>query len=146
MYGDEEVEKVTELKIESKKVLKNSDKKNNIKKEELYHIVKSSETLFSISRIYDIDIEELRLWNHLSEQDILDIGQSILIKKPTKTDVSNKKSNLVKGYQTHTVKQEDTLYSIARQFDISIKEIMELNNKETFTIREGEELKIKAIN
>lgn len=143
---NEEIENVTEPNIENKVVPYKTSEKNNVKKEEFYHIVKSSETLFSISRIYEVDIEELRLWNHLSEQDILDIGQSLLIKKPGNSDVSNEKSNTVKGFKTHTVKPEDTLYSIARQFDISIKEIMELNNKETFTIREGEELKIKATN
>ncbi|MCK5700424.1 MAG: LysM peptidoglycan-binding domain-containing protein, partial [Cyclobacteriaceae bacterium] len=47
-------------------------------------------------------------------------------------------------FKTYKVKQDDTLYGIARKHDISIKELMELNNKNDFTIKEGETLKIKA--
>ena len=115
-------------------------------KKKIFITLKSSETLFSISGAYSVTVEELRAWNHLNEQDVLDIGQSLLIKKSSGSNMSDENSLAVNQYKTHTVKQEDTLYSIARQYDISIKELMDLNNKESFTIKEGEELKIKAIN
>lgn len=42
----------------------------------------------------------------------------------------------------YEVKASDTLYSIARQFGSTIKDIMEWNNKSTLTINPGEKLKI----
>jgi LysM repeat protein len=42
----------------------------------------------------------------------------------------------------YEVKTSDTLYSIARQFGATIKDIMEWNNKSTLTINPGEKLKI----
>jgi len=143
---NKETAKVNSDNVQTNLVVKTSYEKNNVKKEEFYHIVKSSETLFSISRAYGIHIEELRQWNRMSEQDILEIGQSILVKRPSNSNASATKTYAINQYKTHTVKQKDTLYSIARQYDISIKELMELNNKETFTIKEGEELRISAVN
>lgn len=139
-------EGANEEKVGNNLTVQESNEIINVKKEDFYHIVKSSETLFSISGAYSVTVEELRAWNHLNEQDVLDIGQSLLIKKSSGSNMSDENSLAVNQYKTHTVKQEDTLYSIARQYDISIKELMDLNNKESFTIKEGEELKIKAIN
>jgi membrane-bound lytic murein transglycosylase D len=139
-------ERVSEENAGNNLTVQESNEKIYVKKEDLYHIVKSSETLFSISGAHGVNVEELRAWNHLNEHDILDIGQSLLIKKPSGSNMSDKNSLAVNQYKTHTVKQEDTLYSIARQYEISIKELMDLNNKQSFTIKEGEELKIKAIN
>jgi membrane-bound lytic murein transglycosylase D len=42
----------------------------------------------------------------------------------------------------HEVKAADTLYSVARQYNVSIKEIMDWNGKADFTLSLGEKLKI----
>jgi membrane-bound lytic murein transglycosylase D len=43
----------------------------------------------------------------------------------------------------HQVKATDTLYSIARQYGVTIKELMEWNNKKDFALSVGERLKVK---
>ncbi|MFY8036357.1 MAG: LysM peptidoglycan-binding domain-containing protein, partial [Cyclobacteriaceae bacterium] len=43
----------------------------------------------------------------------------------------------------HTVKETDTLYAIARQYGVTIKEIMNWNDKKELTVKEGEKLKIR---
>ncbi|MCK5701752.1 MAG: LysM peptidoglycan-binding domain-containing protein [Cyclobacteriaceae bacterium] len=143
-----------DLKKETEKVNKDNMEINtsniefnegkNIKKEDLYHIVKMDETLFSISRAYDISVEELRQWNFIEELDKLSIGQRLLIKKTLETNDTLQNSNSATLFKTYKVKQDDTLYGIARKHNISIKELMELNNKNDFTIKEGESLKIKT--
>ena len=50
-----------------------------------------------------------------------------------------------KEFETYRVRTNDTLYGIARQYDISIKELMDINNKDDFTIKEGEVIKIRRI-
>jgi membrane-bound lytic murein transglycosylase D len=43
----------------------------------------------------------------------------------------------------HEVKPTDTIYSIARQYGITVKELMDLNNKREFEIKPGQKLIIK---
>jgi membrane-bound lytic murein transglycosylase D len=112
-------------------------------KKKIYHIVKTGETLFSISRIYDVSIGEIRQWNDISDLDVLSIGQRIVIHTAENIEDQNQALAETKNYKTYTVKRNDTLYSIARQNGLSIKELMELNQKEDFNISEGETLKIK---
>ena len=138
---ENEVEKI----IEDTTEINGYGERKNVKKKELYHIVKSSETLFSISKTYEVSIGELRQWNDIDDLDILNIGQRLLIKIDLKGNGANRNQYSSDQFKTHTVKQDDTLYSIARQYDISIKELMELNHKENFTISKGDQLKIKVI-
>ena len=45
-----------------------------------YHIVKSGDTLYKISRMYNISVEKILQLNHMRETDMLSIGQKIRIK------------------------------------------------------------------
>lgn len=125
--------------------VKKSNQGENVNKIELSHIVKASETLFSISRTYGVSIGELRQWNDIENLDVLSIGQLISIEIEGQTETQDQNSYSPFRFQTHTVSKEDTFYSIAREYQVSIKKLMELNKKNDFTISEGEELKIKAI-
>ena len=120
--------------------------KKSVKNEEIYHIVKSSETLFSISRTYGVTIGELRQWNTIDDLDVLHVGQRILIYKPAEEIIQSKQPLTPVGFVTHTVAPNETLYGIARQYNTSIKELMELNDKNDFNIKEGEVLKIASSN
>lgn len=112
------------------------------KKTKKYHMVNPGETLFSISRMYDVSIGEIRQWNDISDLDVLSIGQKIVIYHDDSLRVSSEKANDSTNYKTYVVKKDDTLYSIARLNGLSIKELMELNGKEDFNLSEGEVLKI----
>ncbi len=47
---------------------------------EVSHEVQSGETLYAISKKYNVSIEELKKWNNL-EDDVLNLGQQLKIKK-----------------------------------------------------------------
>lgn len=49
--------------------------------EAISHSVKPGETLYAISRQYQVSVEDLRSWNNLNTESILSIGQVIVIKK-----------------------------------------------------------------
>ncbi len=121
----------------------NSEPEKNDKKVKKYHIVKTGETLFSISRQYDVSIGKIRQWNDIQDLDVLSVGQTIIIYHDENLQASTNPNNNVSNAQTYTVKKNDTLYSIARQYGLSIKDLMDLNNMNDFDIREGEVLKIK---
>jgi membrane-bound lytic murein transglycosylase D len=64
----------------------------------------------------------------------------------------NKKESVVVGKETttteivrstHEVKTTDTLYSIARLYGLSVKELMDMNDKKDFEIKPGQKLIIK---
>ncbi len=58
-------------------------------------------------------------------------------------DITPGTSN-VPAISIHEVKSSDTLYSVARQYGVTIKELMEWNEKKEFTLSVGEKLKIHA--
>ena len=47
----------------------------------IYHTVSQGETLFAISRKYGITVDELKRWNNIGSQNIITIGQKLVILK-----------------------------------------------------------------
>ena len=53
-------------------------------------------------------------------------------------------SGVDNGRSVHEVQPSDTLYSVARQYGVTIKEIMDWNGKKDFGLFIGEKLKVSA--
>lgn len=109
------------------------------------HVVKSGETLYSISQTYSIPVATLQAYNQLNAEDVLKPGQEIQLKKtsaPEIETITKQDVNSEKQVTEYEVKSSDTLYSVARQFGITIKELMDWNNKTSFNLSKGEKLKI----
>ncbi len=87
----------------------------------IYTVV-SGDTLYSISRKFGVSVDELKQLNNLNS-DILTIGQKLIIKKGTDDDNEDGIN-----YIDYIVKAGDTLYSIARQYEISVNELKDINN------------------
>ena len=49
----------------------------------------------------------------------------------------------VSGEKFHEVKSSDTLYSVARQYNVTIKDLMEWNDKKDFALSVGEKLRVQ---
>lgn len=94
------------------------------------HTVQQGETLFSISRTYDVSVGDLRRWNRLSS-DNLSRGQELLVGPPQNDD------SII-----HTVQPGQTLFAISRQYGVTIAEIQSWNNLEGTQLSEGQELTI----
>lgn len=102
------------------------------------HKVAEKETLFSISRLYGVTIDELKQWNNLGDN-ALALGQELMIKSThtISTTVIPPVDAQFKSQRTvHTVAEKETLFSISRQYGISVQQIKEWNNLS------GEDLKI----
>ncbi|MDZ7606554.1 MAG: LysM peptidoglycan-binding domain-containing protein [Cyclobacteriaceae bacterium] len=107
-----------------------------------YHTVSPGETLFAIARIYNVSIGELRQWNNFDDLNVLKPGQRIAIGQSSQMSTSELPQQSVGSQSSHQVQKEDTLYSIARKYGLTIQELMELNDKKDFNIKEGELLKV----
>jgi lipoprotein YgeR len=113
------------------------------------YIVKKGDTLYSLSRRYQLTVGELRTANNLSENDILKTGQKLIIPS---ADISNAaalsatpdtSSSAAAAGQTksYTVQKGDTLYGIARKFGMKLPELLSLNNTRTdVVIKTGQKL------
>ncbi len=112
----------------------------------LFHIVEAGETIYAISKKYDISIDEIYRINELSTDDKIGIGQKIYLTDPFEgmndADNENKKSGN-DSYITYSVKKGDTMYSISRKYNASVEDILEWNNKTDYSLKEGEILRIK---
>lgn len=47
-----------------------------------YHTVSKGETLFSISRRYGVTVDQLKSWNNIGSQNIISIGQKLVVNRP----------------------------------------------------------------
>lgn len=102
------------------------------------HVVAAGETLYSIAKRYQLQVMDLVEWNNLSLSEGIKPGQVLKLKTSAHNAVAEPAATEV----THTVKASDTLYSIAREYGVTIKELMEWNQKKDFSLTVGEKLRI----
>ncbi|MEI9918075.1 MAG: LysM peptidoglycan-binding domain-containing protein [Bacteroidota bacterium] len=109
------------------------------------HTVQAGETLYSISKQHQLSVGDLKRFNDLDETVGLKPGQVL---KLTENEVVEEKVEDVTvsspNEEFYEVKVSDTLYSVARQYGVTIKDLMECNNKKDFSVSVGERLKIPA--
>jgi len=102
------------------------------------HIVGEKETLFSISRQYGITIDELKQWNNLSDN-ALALGQELVIKKKNTLAVSAP-LEIKSGRTVHTVAAKETMFSITRQYGITVDQLREWNSLSSDELKIGQTL------
>lgn len=120
------------------------------------YVVQKGDTLYSISRKYQITVAELRAANNFSEQDVLKAGQKLVIPEAdigTAAALSSSKSNTAATVTKTTTTKDyivakgDTLYGIARANGMSVAELLSINNLDSSdVIKIGQKLKIKTVN
>jgi membrane-bound lytic murein transglycosylase D len=111
------------------------------------HIVQQGETLYTIAKIYAVSVSDISRWNSLNLQQPISPGQSlkILVSEPVaknETTVLATETTTTPSVSYYDVKSSDTLYSVARQYGVTIKELMDWNQKTDFTLSVGERLRI----
>ncbi len=155
---------------DSKKAIANSEKptaqnsvnQNTNKSDYTEHIVAKRQTLFAISRKYDISQEELKKHNPELENG-LKIGMVLRIPKIATEEIKEQKKNenvektedegskikknkkesktvLIK----HIVKQKETLYAISKLYNVDVEDIIKLNPTALASLIIGSELTIEV--
>lgn len=105
----------------------------------IIHEVVAKETVFSIARKYNVKPKLITEINPEAKQG-LDIGQLLRIPLQRNNEVEK-----IAGY-IHIVKEKETLFGIARKYEVSVKEIKEWNDLEDNTLEIGQRLNIKKVN
>lgn len=123
------------LQLQSKAASRPDTGRLEIKKEleNEYHTVGAGETLYSISRIYGIKVEELIAMNSIINNQIQP-GQRLLVKKTQGKQISSVK---------HTVQAGETLYSISKRYNVTVASIKSKNNLTSDSLTIGQILEIQ---
>ena len=80
------------------------------------HIVQSGDTLFDISRLYNTTVAQLRSLNDFGGESYLRVGRSIIVPRVDETFL-----------ERYIVRSGDSLYSIAKVFDVELPVLQALN-------------------
>lgn len=101
------------------------------------YIVKKGDSLYSIAKKYDTTISDIKDLNNLKTNN-LSIGQLLKIPEKNPGDIS------LPSFISYTVKKGDTLYSIAKENNISVDEIIKDNSFSNNNLSVGQILKIRT--
>lgn len=97
-----------------------------------YYIVKKGDSLWSIARANGLTVDELKSLNNLSSN-VLHVGDTLLISSADSTGDDGNDNYYV-------VKSGDTLWSIARKYNLSVNELKALNNLSSNVLSVGQRL------
>jgi membrane-bound lytic murein transglycosylase D len=144
----------TVIPIEAKQIIARSDSSTLISSSlevaldsSFMHSVATGDTFYGIAKLYNVSVVDLMEWNGLTAQSKLFSNQKLKLfatknaqKVHLKDSVDSKNTNEIEVF--HLVKESDTLYGIARQYGVTIRDLMSWNDKKELTIKQGEKLRI----
>ncbi|MDI9312929.1 MAG: LysM peptidoglycan-binding domain-containing protein, partial [Limnohabitans sp.] len=120
----------------------------------ILHTVQAKETRYGIAKQYDITIEELEKKNPEIVGKELPLGYQLLIKgerpkitapvsqQPKPISSTSTPFDNTKNQGVYTVKPQETLYSLTKQFDCTQEELIALNPELKEGLKEGMILKV----
>ncbi len=113
------------------------------------HVVLPKETIYGLANRYNIKIEDLKNANPTIELNGMKIGQSIKIPNISNKNIQseNKINNKIEitSSGNHIVKPKETLFSIARDYNVLVADLDEFNKSSlNYGLKIGQEIKIPA--
>jgi len=130
----------------------------------IIHEVQKGEGLYGISKKYNVSLSDLLIENPGSDA-VIKVGQKVII--PTYRNASGDEKDAISDYYRksqkeqpsksekipdevstfatkHTVEKGQTLFSISKKYETTVKEIIALNNMKTNDLKEGQVLLIPS--
>jgi LysM repeat protein len=121
----------------------------------IYHEVKAGQSFWAIAVAYKITIRDLEVWNNLSREDKLQIGQKLFIPNsntkgystPTPMGMIQVATPDADGRIVHSVQAYQTLITIADAYHVSVENILANNGwQRDWPLQIGQELIISPGN
>lgn len=110
-------------------------------KQKTEYQAKSGDSLWSIAKRYQVSTESLATWNRLNAKSPLQIGQQLIIWQEITSSPSTPSIIRTVNYP---VKAGDTLSTIAMRFNVSVNDIVQLNNLVDHRLKIGQMLKLSV--
>jgi LysM repeat protein len=116
----------------------------SVEKEDQYfiHTVQPSETLFSIAKKYGVSVEQIKKWNDISDNNIA-VNQKLKIQSSS-VDHNQNNPGTAKSTTIHIVNKGETIYSIAKLYNITTDNIIRWNALKGNDLKIGQELIVKV--
>jgi len=91
------------------------------------HVVEQGNTLYGISRLYEVSIDVIQKENSDALRDGLKVNQTLLI--PVNSDNKKELAPVEQdgAFLNHTVRPSETLYAVSRQYNVKLEEILKEN-------------------
>ncbi|MDH2926858.1 N-acetylmuramoyl-L-alanine amidase [Lonepinella koalarum] len=146
------------VKENTKTTIKNNSQNNTLKDSGIRHKVKSGETLGGLAQKYGVKSADILSLNNLKRKElwidetikIPDNGKNSTIStakaKDKKADKSTDNNNIKDSGVVHTVKSGESLNKIAKKYNVSVDDIVTLNQLKRKELRIDEKLKIPTHN
>ena len=103
--------------------------------------VRSGDTLWQIANANKVSLKDLQRWNKLNASSKLSLGQELLIQggsaQPRTIATTTKERQAVTYYR---VKQGDSMYLIARRFNVDMDNLQRWNPRSTSALKPGQTL------
>jgi LysM repeat protein len=122
------------------------------------HTVQEGETLYDICQAEGIRFESMLKYNHLKEDDVPGIGEPIYLRSsaPARPRLASETETAIAAVVrttvdsrpamtntvTHIVQTKETLYSIARKYNVTVEKIQEWNKLQGADLKIGQSLVI----
>lgn len=100
------------------------------------HTVQQGETLFNIADQYNVEVEQLEAWNDINANE-LSVGTELIIRPTSSSNQEQDEDPVI-----HTVKDNETFFSISKQYNVTIAELKSWNNIESNNLNVGQQLTI----
>ena len=105
---------------------------------EIVHLVQRGDTLWDLSRKFDVTVAQLRSWNKLSASASLREGQKLSIFSTAASELAAQTRTL-----NYRVRPGDSLAKIAQRFSVTVADIVKWNNINTERyLQPGQQLKL----
>lgn len=106
-------------------IIKETDK---VATEKKTHIVAAKETVYSLTKLYNVTEDELQKSNPGLAANGLKIGEELIIPSKKAIITSSKPVSFeIKKNREHIVVAKETLYSISKQYNVAVEDLEKLN-------------------
>jgi LysM repeat protein/ABC-type branched-subunit amino acid transport system substrate-binding protein len=142
------------IPVDAKAVAQKNDSSVRFKE----HKVKKKETLYSLSKIYNVSVDDIKKYNKQLYSKELQMGETIKIpvggtfstpspqtviaeSQPSPATTTRPATNQITSTREHIVLPKETKYGIARKYGMTVKELEALNPK-VATLQPGDMIKV----
>ncbi|HHU56711.1 MAG TPA: LysM peptidoglycan-binding domain-containing protein [Bacteroidales bacterium] len=110
----------------------------------LYHTIVPGQTFYSIGRLYQVELEDLRAANPGVTQDDLKVGYMLRVPRPQMDEEEAlAEVDEDKLFRSHRVRRRETLYGISREYHIDMEVLRRVNPEVDFqNLSNGTRLRI----